>query len=142
MKKITSLLLALVLLVASAAPVAAAQPETALPSYINTSQASVSFVIGEDGSASWTILCIGNSNATAIDAVTRLERKVGVNWVLVDVGTESGYYTYSLPCSRMGRTYEYTFTEYGTYRAVAVFTVYGTSGKETITLWNEHDYGV
>ena len=125
MKKLTSLLLTLMLLLIAVLPVQAALPETAVPYYANTSQAGVTFVISEDGSASWTITCIGKSSATGIDAVTYLERQVGGNWVRVDLDVANDEYTYSTTASRFAKNHKHTLTEAGTYRAVVVFTVYG-----------------
>lgn len=142
MKKITAILLTLVLLFATAVPSLAAMPEVAVPCYANTSQASVTFVINEEGSASWTIACIGKSSCTGIYAITYLEYKVGNSWERVDLGNTNDQYTYSTTASRTVHTNEQNLTAYGTYRAVVVFTVYGTQEDETITLWNEHDYGI
>lgn len=142
MKKLVTLLLAALLLLANTVPAYAAAPETAVPFYANTSQASVSFVINDAGEASWTIMCIGKSTCTGIDAVTYLERKVGNSWVRVDLENADDEYTYSTTAGRFAQNNKHTFTAYGTYRAVVEFTVYGTYEDETITLWNEHDYGV
>ena len=142
MKKLVTLLLAALLLLANAVPAYAAVPETAVPFYANTSQASVSFVIQENGHATWSIYCIGKTSCTGIDAVTYLERQVGNDWVRVDLENADDEYTYSTTVRRMAKTYEATLSISGTYRAVVEFTVYGTNEDETITLWNEHDYGV
>ena len=140
MKKLTSLLLAVMLLLTAALPVQAALPETAVPYYANTSQASVSFVIEEDGSASWTIMCTCKSSATGIYAVTYLERQVGNNWVRVDLDVPNDQYTYSTTSKIFAQNNKHTFTEAGTYRAVVVFTVYGTTENETLTFWNTHNF--
>lgn len=142
MKKTMALILVAVLLLTTAAPARAALPETAVPYYANTSQATVSFVIEDDGTASWTIMCIGKSNCTGIDAETHLERKVGISWVRIGLGNGVDQYTYSTTESRFIQNNTHTITRTGTYRAVVVFTVYGTTENETITLRNEHDFGV
>ena len=142
MKKFTALILATILLFATTATTYAALPETAVPYYANTSQASIPLVISENGEASWTIMCIGKSSCTGIDAVTYLERQVGSSWVRVDLGNLNDEYTYSTTSSYILQNYKFTLTAHGTYRAVVVFTVYGTVEDETITLRNEHDFGV
>ncbi len=142
MKKITAIILTFILLLATAVPSLAAVPEVAVPYYANTSQAGIPFVIRENGEAGWTITCLGKSSCTGIDSVTYLEYKVGSSWVRVDLGNENDEYTYSTTASRMVQSYDFTLTTPGTYRAVVVFTVYGTQEDETITLWNEHDFGI
>lgn len=142
MKRITAILLAAVLLLATAVPSFAAVPEVAVPYYANTSQANVSFVISDNGEASWTIMCIGKSSCTGIDAVTYIEYQVGNSWARVDLGNGVYEYTYSTTASRFVQNNKITFTMPGTYRAVVEFTVYGTQEDETITLWNRHDFGI
>lgn len=142
MKKFTALILAVILLMASAIPVFAAAPETVVPFLINTSQARVTFAVSADGTASWTIMCIGKSSCTGIDAVTYLERQVGNSWVRVDLGNLNDEYTYSTTGLQLVKNNKTTLTMSGTYRAVVVFTVYGTVEDETITAENEYYYTV
>lgn len=140
MKKITALILAVILLMASAIPVFAAAPETVVPFLINTSQARVTFAVSADGTASWTIMCIGKSSCTGIDAVTYLERQVGNSWVRVDLGNLNDEYTYSTTASQLVQNNKIALTTSGTYRAVVLFTVYGTVEDETITVQREYDF--
>lgn len=133
MKKLTSLILVAILLITTAAPAYAAAPETVVPFYANTSQASITFVIDENGAASWTISCIGKSNCTGIDAVTYLERSFAGTWIRVFIGNGNDEFTYSTSESRMVQTYELQLRNHDTYRAVVVFTVYGTEETETFT---------
>lgn len=140
MKKLTAFFLALTLLATPALSVSAAEAELISPYYINTSQASISFGITEDGSASWTIICSGKSTATAIDSVSYLERKIGNTWVRVDLGTTNDEYIYNVSTKYLVKTHNATVSVSGTYRAVVEFTVYGTSEDETITLYKLYDY--
>lgn len=142
MKRITAILLTIVLLLATAVPTFAAVPEVAVPYYANTSQAQINFVISDNGEASWTIICIGKSSCTGIDAVTYLEYQVGNSWIRVDLGNANDEYTYSTTASRFYQSNKITLTTPGTYRAVVVFTVYGTQEDETLTYWNPHDFGI
>jgi len=87
-------------------------------------------------------MCLGKSSCTGIDSVTYLEYKVGNSWMRVDLGNENDEYTYSTTASRMVQSYDITLTTPGTYRAVVIFTVYGTQQDETITAINEHDFGI
>ena len=135
MKRITAILLTIVLLLATAVPTLAAAPNVAIPYYANTSQASVTLVIDETGSASWTIMCLGKSSCTGIESRTYLERQVGDSWVRVDLGNATNEFTYSTSASRMVKTYEMDLSTHGTYRATVIFTVYGTAEDETLTYW-------
>ena len=140
MKKFTALILAAIFLFAAATPVSAAVPEIAVPFYANTSQAGVVFTINAEGSASWTITCLGKSSCTGIDAVTYLERQVGNTWVRVDLGNTNNEYTYSTTASRMTKTYVLTLDTHGTYRATVIFTVYGTVEDETLSYSTERTF--
>ena len=141
MKKLTSLILVAILLITTAAPAYAAIPEISVPFYANTSQAGVTFSIREDGSASWTITCLGKSNCTGIDAVTYLERQLfGDTWTRVFIGNGNDEFTYSTTASRMVQTYNLTLLNHDTYRAVVVFTVYGTEETETLTYYTTRTF--
>ena len=97
MKRLTSLVLSLVLLLTIVTPAFAVQPETTVsPRYINTSQASISLVITEDGLAEWSIMCFGKTNCTSIDAVTYLERKMGSLWIKMSIDYPITDYHYSV----------------------------------------------
>ena len=140
MKKLTAIVLSIVLLLASAFPASAAALEPVSPYYINTSQASISFGIHEDGSSSWAILCAGKSSTTGISSVTYLEIQMGARWVRMDLGTTNDEYVYSVSTKYLLKSYEATVVLHGTYRAVVEFTVYGTSEDETFSLYKLCDY--
>ena len=141
MKRLTSLILSLVLLLTIATPAFAAQPEdTVSPRYINTSQAGVSLAITEDGLASWTIICLGKSNCTSIDAVTYLERKMGTLWIKMSIDYPITDYMYSVNGRNLAATYEMQLTYAGEYRAVVEFTVHGTGGDEELEFWSYRVY--
>lgn len=140
MKKIITVILVAVLLITTAVPSYAALPETVVPNYANTSQASVSFVISDNGEASWTIMCIGKSSCVGIDAVTYIEFQTGNSWVRIGLGNGSTQHAYSTTDSYLIQSNKIMLTGKGTYRAVVVFTVYGTSENETLTYWNTHSF--
>lgn len=141
MKKITSLAMVLVLLLTATIPAKAALPETTVsPYFINTSQASVSLGISEDGVAGWTIACFGESGCTGIAAVSYLERKVGTQWERVDLVISYDEFTISTTGKELVKTYRNPVTIRGEYRAVVEFTVYGATGNDEITLWSYADY--
>lgn len=141
MKRLTSLILSLVLLLTIATPALAAQPETTVsPRYINTSQAGVSLAITDDGVASWTIMCFGEPNCTGIDAVTYLERKMGTVWIKMSIDYPITDYHYSVTGRNLAATYEMQLTYAGDYRAVVEFTVHGTGGDEELKFWSHRYY--
>ena len=140
MKQATALVLTVILLLMSVVPAYAALPETATPYYANALQARVSCAISEDGEVNWTIICTGKASCTGISAVTYLEFQVGNSWVRIALDDGSTQYTYSTNGSYLIQNCSSTITGYGVYRAVVVFTVYGTAENETITLWNEQRF--
>lgn len=142
MKRILSLILAVIFFMGVNIPTYAAMPETITPLWANTSQAQVTFVIRDNGEASWTIICDGKSSCTGIDAITYIERKIGTFWVKIDLGVPNNEYRYSTTNSYLVQNHETTITSPGTYRAVVIFTVYGTVEDEAFTLRNEHGYGL
>ena len=140
MKRIIALLMTLVLLFCGATPTLAATPEDISPLYLQTSQASISFVILEDGTAEWTIVCMGYSTAESITAVSYLERKVGSVWFRVNMEAPENEYTYTVQASDMFKAYTMQLTRSGTYRAFVELTVRGANGNDYIELYNEYDY--
>ena len=141
MKRLTSLVLSLVLLLTIVTPAFAAQPETTVsPRYINTSQAGISLVILEDGLAEWSIMCFGEPNCTGIDAVTYLERKMGSLWIKMSIDYPITDYHYSVTGRNMYAVYQMQLTYAGEYRAVVEFTVHGTNGDEELKFWSYRVY--
>ena len=137
MKRLTSLVLSLVLLLTVVTPAFATQPETTVsPRYINTSQAGISLVITEDGLAEWTIICLGEPNCTGIDAVTYLERKMGTVWVRMSIDYPITDYHYSVTGRNLYATYQRQLTYAGEYRAWVEYTVHGTNGDEELKFWD------
>lgn len=141
MKRLTSLVLSLVLLITIATPAFAVQPETTVnPRYINTSQAGISLVITEDGLAEWTIMCFGLSNCTGIDAVTYLERKMGTVWIKMSIDYPITDYHYSVTGRELISTYQMQLTYAGEYRATVKFTIHGTTADEALKFTSYRTY--
>ena len=141
MKRLTSLILSLVLLLTIATPAFAVQTETTVsPRYANTSQAGISLVITEDGLAEWTIICLGLSNCTGIDAVTYLERKMGSLWIKMSIEYPVTDYTHSVNGRELVATHQKQLTYAGEYRAVVEFTVHGTNADEELEFWDYRVY--
>jgi hypothetical protein len=141
MKKLTALILSLILLLSATTPAFAAQTETAVsPRYVNTSQGGVSLVITEDGLAEWTIICLGKSNCTGIDAVTYLERKMGTVWMRMSVDHPIKEYYYSVTGTELANTYQMQLNFTGEYRAVVEYTVHGTVEDEELKFWSYGTY--
>ena len=141
MKRLTSLILSLVLLLTVVTPAFAAQPETTVsPRYINTSYASISLVITEDGLAEWTIMCFGEPNCTGIDAVTYIERKMGTVWVRMSIDHPYTDYQCSVTGREMISTYQKQLTYAGEYRAIVEFTIHGTTADEELKFTSYRTY--
>ena len=141
MKRLTSLVLSLVLLLTVVTPAFATRPETTVnPRYINTSQAGISLVITEDGLAEWTIMCFGEPNCTGIDAVTYIERKMGTVWVRMSVNHPTKEYYYSVTGQELAATYQKQLTYAGEYRAIVEFTIHGTTADEELKFTSYRTY--
>ena len=141
MKRLTSLVLSLVLLLTVVTPAFATQPETTVsPRYINTSHAGISLVITEDGLAEWTIMCFGEPNCTGIDAVTYIERKMGTVWVRMSIDHPYTDYHCSVTGREMISTYQKQLIYPGEYRAWVEYTVHGTNGDEELKFWDYRVY--
>ena len=140
MKQLTSILLALTLLVAVAVPAFAAAPETVSPLYINTSQAGISMTISTDGSVSISLSCIGLSSATNIDATVYLERKVGTSWVRVDIGTDDNTWKVSSSNRFLIQSLSHEVTVKGEYKATVIYSVYGKVEDETLTFYDTRTF--
>lgn len=140
MKKLTSIVLVLVLLVAAAVPAFAAVPETVAPLYINTSQAGIGIVISDDGVVSIAIRCIGMTSATRIDAEVYLERKVGSTWVRVTLDNGAISWNESVTTRYLLKSYTENVSVKGEYKATVIYTVYGTSQNETLTFYDTRTF--
>lgn len=138
MRKIVAFLLATTLLLSMCISVSAAE-SAPQPRYINTNQAKVVMSINDEGLASITVSCIGNSNATRIQITTYIEKQVGSSWVRVNNGQTNNQWTASTTNSYLVKAYSHQLNSTGTYRAVAIFTVSGTQ-SETFTLYSEDIY--
>ena len=136
MKKLISLTLILILAFTLAIPAFGAQKEVASPYLLNTQRASVSISISDSGLLSTTVTVIGKSNVTSISTVTHVERKVGSNWVRVDINATNDQWTYNTTSTRMVQHYSQQLTLTGEYRVVAECTVVSPNGTEVLDLDN------
>lgn len=138
MKKLAALILVAVIIATMCIPVSAAE-NTIQPYYINTNQAKVLMGIDDFGLASINVTCIGNSNATRIQITTYIEKLIGSTWVRVNIGQVNNQWTASTTTRYLAKDYSHQLTTTGSYRAVAVFTVSGST-SETFTLYCEATY--
>lgn len=134
MKKLISLALILILLFALTVPAFGAQNETASPYLLNTQLATVTISISDSGLASISVTCVGKSNVTRISTITYLERKVGSNWVRVDIDAANDQWTYNTTSTRMVKHYSQQLSLTGEYRVVAECTVVSPNGTEVLDL--------
>lgn len=123
MKRIFSIFLAMVVLLAAAAPASAAQLPEVSPYYTNATKATVNLTISNSGNATIKVTCSGKSNVTKITAKTYLEIKVNTTWLRIDLGTTDNTWTDTVYSNYMSVSHTKQVRATGEYRAVTVFTV-------------------
>ena len=133
-KRITSFILAILLIFTGAVAVSAATgEETVQPLYDYTSSTTVNLSIS-DGTAKCSSRLIGYSTTTKIKITMTLQKKTLLWWSEVDSWTA----TYS---DTVASLYKTCSVESGKYRVKTVFVAYCGSDSETITTYSpEYDY--
>ncbi len=127
--------LVLVLILTMSVPAFGVQTETTAP-YLDTQLASARISISGSGLAEVIITCVGKANITRISTVTYLERKVGSNWVRVDIDAANDQWTYNTTSTRMVQNYSQQLSLTGEYRVVAECTIVSPNGTEVLDLDN------
>lgn len=138
-KKSLSIFLALIFLFSCfALPAKAAMPDEAVPYYDYTHLASTSLAISSSGTATAAIHCIGyQGKTTKIKAETCLQKKFGLIWVKVDIGTSGNIWTDTTSKYYLNASHTHSVST-GTYRTKVVFYVYGDNDKyEKITVYSD-----
>lgn len=125
MKKIFSIILAMLILMTTALPAFAADASSEIsPRYNNTSTTSVGFTISSSGKA--TASYSYNAYAqyfTGATVTTKIQKRtLGLFWTTVEDWTDNWTSAYK-SC-----THSYQLTDSGTYRAVVEFEIRGTNG--------------
>ena len=106
------------------------------PRWNNTSTATVSLVINDNGMATVSLSCIGIGGVTTkITAETKLERKWGLFWLDVDEWTDVSNST------NLVTSHYVQLSKKATYRAKTDYTVTGTGGaNDTFTCECDYTY--
>lgn len=125
MKRIFSAILILVTIFAISCPAFAAEPR-----YANANTLTATMSITSSGKASIFIRMSGSSSLTQANIKVYLEKKVGGTWTRVDIGTVNDVWEYTTTNSSVTKTYSTQLSSTGNYRAVAVFTLSGTTVEE------------
>jgi hypothetical protein len=135
MKKATSILILFAMLLALVNPANAAaitEPQIS-PRYTNAETVTTDISISTSGVASVVLNVSGYANLETISVTTYIEKYNYGMWVRVNIGTTNNEWTYSYKGQAMRKTYSYTLTSSGQYRAVSLFTLAGDT-TETITV--------
>ncbi len=125
MKRIISTILILVTIFAAACPAYAAEPR-----YANASGVYVTLNINSSGKATVAVRVTGNSSLSSSEILTYIEKKVGSTWTRVDIGTTNDVWEYTSTNSAVLKTYTAQLSSTGEYRAVAEFTLTGSTAEE------------
>lgn len=127
MKKIIAAILTLVIMLPVAFPASAAEARMA-----DAQSVVCTLSISSAGKATVTIRVTGNSTLTKAVAVTYLEKNVNGTWTRVDIGTTNDTWSYTSTSTTVFKTFSAQLSGTGSYRAVTVFTLTGSS-TETVT---------
>lgn len=125
MKKIISTILVFVIIFAVACPAFAAEPR-----YANANTLTVTMSINASGKATVFVRMYGNSSLTQANMKIYLEKKSGNAWIRVDIGTTNDVWEYTSTSSTFIKTYTAQLSSTGEYRAVAEFTLTGSTVEE------------
>lgn len=138
MKRRIALLLTLLIALSNTTIIAlAAQSDDTgiMPLYTYTHNASSSLGIS-NGKATAVVYCRGYSGSTKkITAETCIQKKFGLIWIKVDIGTSDNYWHDSTSNYYLSTSHSVSLSDSGTYRAKTEYVVTGTDGgSETITV--------
>lgn len=124
MKRVISVILALAAIIALVCPAYGVEPR-----YANASSLNVSLSISSTGKASIVVRINGNTSNPA-EITTYIEKKVDGVWTRVDIGTTDDVWEYTSTSSTVIKTYSTQLNSTGEYRAVAEFTLIGSTVEE------------
>lgn len=138
MKQGIMLLLALLIALSNTTIIAfAAQNDDAgiMPLYDYTHNASSSLGIS-NGKATAVVYCRGyNGTTKKITAETCIQKKFGLIWIKVDIGTSDDCWHDTTTNYYLSTSHSVSLSDSGTYRAKTKYVVTGTDGgSETITV--------
>lgn len=106
-----------------------------MPLYDYTNIASSSIGIS-NGTATASVHCVGyNGTTKKITAKTCIQKKLGLIWIKIDIGTSDDYWYDTANNYYLITSHSKKLSSYGTYRAKTEYTVTGNDGKtEEITV--------
>lgn len=125
MKKIVSVLLLLSIIIAVACPTYAAEPR-----YANANNLLVTISVNSSGKATVFVKMYGCASLTQSHITTYIEKKVGSTWTRVDIGTVNDVWECDSTSTTVIKTYTAQLSSTGEYRAVAEFTLTGSTVEE------------
>lgn len=135
MKRATSILLLLAMILALVNPTNAAvitEPQIS-PLYINAETVTTDISISSTGVAAIVLNVSGYANVERISVTTYIEKYNYGMWVRVNIGTTNNEWTYTYNGQAMRKMYSYKLSSSGQYRAVSLFTLTGDT-TETLTV--------
>ena len=100
------------------------------PMYNNTSRTNTAFAINSSGNATVTVGYFGFSGITTHAKITTyIERKLlGLFWVRVDIGTTNNQWIDNPVGHQFITSHSTQLSQTGHYRAVVLYTIYGSGG--------------
>lgn len=143
MKKVFSIIFAILILTTTALPAFAANNSSEVqPYYNNTITTSAAFRISSTGYATASYSYSAYDNYfTSATVVTKIQKRtLGLFWKTVDINQPNNTWVDTWTSVDKNYSHSYQLTDSGTYRAVVEFTINGTNGpadeitKETSTV--------
>lgn len=129
MKRIISSVLIFLVIIITACPIKATELR-----YVNADILSVTMSIDSSGVASVMVKMTGNTSSAQVSVSTYIEKKIGVAWTRVDIGTTNDVWVCNTTNASLMKTYTARLVGTGEYRAVAEFILIGSTVEEVIKI--------
>ena len=125
MKRIVSAVLIVAAMFALICPAHGVEPR-----YADAVNVRVSLSINSSGKATILLRVQGTSALRQTNIVTYIEKNVAGTWTRVDIGTVGDVWEYTSTSTTVSKTYTAQLSSAGEYRAVAEFTLTGSTVEE------------
>ena len=123
MKRVFSLLIAIIVTISISYNVQALRADSIRPQYANARQAEVLLSISSSGKAVVVVKCYGTNGLKSVYVTTYLEKKVSGTWIRVNIPAPNNTWTYSTTSQSFSQEYIVALDSVGQYRATSQFVL-------------------